>query len=141
MKITAITFITLVYLCFSCSTYKQLDNNSRLLNTIKNEKFKTFFKLCNKKNNEILIYNNLSDFKDSLSLNLDCNKTILILKSDIKVDVNSSSRVRDSKIILYQYDIIGNKYKLSFIETASNTTLTMTFDKMNKLISSNIGAF
>lgn len=128
-------------LCLGCSTFKPIDNDNRLLNSIDAEKFKSFFKLCNKKEDKIFIYNNLNEFKDSLSLSIDCNKTVLILKSNIKIDVNSSSRNRDNKIVLYKYDIIGNKYKLSFIETATNATLTMVFDKKNKLISSNSGVF
>lgn len=136
-----IIFLTLTMLCLSCSVFKSLDNDSRLLNCILTDKFKSFSKLCDKKESMILVYNNLNDFKDSLTLNDNCGKNILILKSNIKIDVNSSSRIRESKIVLYQYEIIRNKYKLSFVETATNSTLTMVFDKNNKLISYNNGAF
>jgi hypothetical protein len=142
MNVFKLIFIVpIIIFNIGCSTYKPSNNDDRLLNSIGTEKFKLFFKLCNKKEDTIFVYNNLNDFKDNLSLKIDCNKTVQILKSNIKIDVNSSSRNKDNMIVLYKYDIIGNKHKLFFIETATNATLTMVFDKKNKLISSNIGVF
>jgi hypothetical protein len=141
MKITKLFIPLILLICLGCSVFTPLDDDSILLDSIKTDKFKSFFKLCNKKEDKIVIYNNLNAFKDSLSSNIDCNKTLLVLKSNIKIDVNSSSRIRDSKIVLYQYEIIGNKFKISFIETATNATLIMIFDKKKKLISANSGVF
>lgn len=131
-----ILLILILVFNIQCTTYKPLSNDERLLRSVSTKEFKSFSDLCNKKEDKILIYNNLDDFKDSLSLNMDCNKKVLIIKSKILIDVNSSKPIHDNHIILYKYDMIGNKYKLFFLETLTNSTFMMIFNKENKLLSS-----
>ncbi|MES2543438.1 MAG: hypothetical protein V4548_01020 [Bacteroidota bacterium] len=143
MKKISFTLFFFSTLLFSCSSYKTINENDRLTAAINSKSFITFFRICESKKDTIKVYNNVEGFIDCPSVKLDCNKIIVIEKSKITTNVNTSSQNPEDldKIVLFNFVKIKNKYKLSFLHIPSNGALDLIFDKNNKLDHFAEGAF
>ena len=131
------TFIIIV----AGSSYKVINYDEKLINSISSEKFKKFYALCRKKEDTICVYNNLDKFSTCPLIKIDCNKIVKIVKSKIQINVNSSSLIRENKIVLYKCEFINKEYKLFFINTETNGYLNFIFNRKNKLIRIESGVY
>ena len=142
MKICIYIFIIyLIVINICCSSSKSTNENKNLINCLNSNKFKKFYSLCRKDNDTILIYNNLDYFNDLPLLKIECNKIIKVIKSKIKVDINSLGLIRENKIILFKYEFVNKKCKLYFINIDTNGYLNFILDKNNKIIEIESGVY
>jgi hypothetical protein len=133
-------FIVLFFIITSCSSSRKYDENKMLVTSISSEKFKEFYKLCTNKEDTIYVYNNTSKFKNCPSINIDCNKTICVLKSNIEIDVNSITP-KEKKIVFWKFEKNKNKYKLFFLNIQNNGVIMMTFNRNSEFEKFESGAY
>ena len=142
MKIYIYIFIIpLIGFNICCSSLKSTYENQKLINCLNSKKFKQFYALCRKKDDTIFVYNNLNDFNNFPLLKVECNKNIKVIKSKIKVDINSSGLIRENKIIIYKYELMKNKSKLFFINGETNGYLNFILDKKNEIVNIESGVY
>ncbi|MGX7666657.1 hypothetical protein [Flavobacterium pedocola] len=132
-------WLLLVFL-ISCSSHRKLDENKILITSVSTEKFKKFYALCRKEEDTIYVYNNTEEFRNCPSINIGCNKTIVIRKSVIEIDVNSVTP-KENKIVLHKFEKSKNIYKLHFLNIQTNGMMIMNFNGKNELLSYESGAY
>ncbi len=132
--------IVLTFIIVSCASGRKYDENKILKTSVSSEKFKKFFALCRKKEDTIYVYNNTMEFKKCPSINIDCNKTIIVLKSNIEIDVNSVT-AKENKIVLWKFEKIKTKYKLYFLNIQTNGMIVMYFNRKSEFVNFESGVY
>ncbi len=100
------------------------------------EQFISSYKLCEKDNTEIIIFDNTNIFKKCEDYEISCNKKVVVEQSQIKIDASLSSLDKSDKIVLYQYEYFGNRSRIYFLNLKTNQRLT--FDLNKKLEITNV---
>ena len=132
--------ISFVFFIVGCASNRKVDENKMLKTSISSEKFKKFYALCRKKEDTIYVFNNTEQFKNCPSVNIDCNKTIVIQKSEIIIDVNFPDS-QENKIVLRKFEKSKNIYKLHFLNIQTNGLIIMNFNRRSELINFESGAY
>lgn len=125
-----------------CRTSKEISNCDKLVTSINSDKFVSFFRLCEKEQNKIQIYDATGKFTDCKSFVKSCNKNVIVTKKYFEYDVNKIEKNRvDKGIILYEYTTTPTKYTISFLDTYTNSSLKLTLNSKNKLVKVKGGSF
>jgi hypothetical protein len=124
-------YLLLSFFAISCSTSKSLNFESSLISIIKSEEFTKNYRLCEKKTDTILIYNNLDSKIEKKFSNIDCGKTIMIENNGFPIDMNKHVKFDDQKIILYKLEIVGKKRIFTFLNNHSNMNLKISINHRN----------
>ncbi len=126
----------------SCKAYLTNNNCDKITNCINTDKFKAYFNLCDKDQNPIYIFDSTESFLECKPFKIICGKTVAVKKMDFIYDINKVYENRTDKgIILFEYQTDQLTYKLSFIDTLTNSVLKLTFNKKHELIEVHGGSF
>ncbi len=140
MKYKSLLIISSAFLFMGCSSSRKVDENKMLTASLSSKKFIQFYDLCRKKEDTIYVYNNLENFENCPSVNIDCDRTIVMTKSNIKIDLNSPGMPED-KIVLRRFEKVKNIYRLVFLNIQSNGVIMMNFNRRSKLVNYETGYY
>ena len=136
LKFTLIAILTLNNL--SC----QKDSiNDKLNVCLKEPKFHSWFKICEKEIDTICIYDNTKKIDNFIPIKLSCNKVLTSQKSSIKIDLNVYDENNTDKIVLFKYEVKTGIHKLYFLNILNNANMTFELNSENKIVNHYTGFY
>lgn len=126
-------YFAVLLFCTCCSSKKVTNNSFSLSSIVKSAEFEKNFKICKSENDTLKIYNNTDEMFVENNFRLDCEKMILIEKSNLKIDINTSEKNRVKKIVITKFEKAKNGSVITFLNTKTNFGLQLFINKNEKI--------
>lgn len=142
MILKKINLIILLTFFITCCSFKVVKNiNTKVAFSLRSDIFVSYFKLCKRNQDTIYVFNNSNEKINRAFIKIKCNKILVLNNYMYDYDINNPSLDSVRKILIYKYESSRNGYRISFIETKTNSTIDLIFNNKNKLINYKKGAF
>ncbi|KGO92622.1 hypothetical protein [Flavobacterium subsaxonicum] len=135
--------LILLLLALACKSKNTGGSNCQaVIKILKSKEFDNFYRLCERPEKEIYIYDSTNKFGECKKIPIACDKTLNVIKTDFEINLNSTSDEKNNKVVLYNFEKNKINFKFYFINTRSNSTLVVTYDSnTNEIINTERGAF
>lgn len=136
LKLILISFLTL-----NLNAQKKPVENDKLIACLSEPKFLSWFNICGKETDTVYIYNNIEKFENFTSTKVSCGKLLILEKSSFEINVDKAIPNCGDKIVLYKYEVIKGRSKLSFLNICSNAHIVIELNSKNKVVNYSTGIF
>lgn len=130
-----------IFILYSCKSIKYSNSEYQFYQIIKLNIFSEYFQLCKKEKDTLIVFDNLKMFSQSKPISIDCGKSIIVKKSNIKLNFNSSLISRSDKILLYKYEHTNTVNIFTFIHDLSNAYLRVSINSRNEIVEIRKGVY